>query len=194
MENSYTLHEDRIEVDNRFVDFSGWTHRLCHQELPAFYTVSYLSAFSFYNGTKPWTGDTMSYRNDLNFWGDPLLIGDCTFRLRQSNTETWCAWTNPTDGYGIGLYVPGIDTFKAGCYKFDNSTSANSSSTNYVAPLMNMTLESFAPIEYSYLLTTGTVQEIRDLFTEHRDFATNESLQKSSRSMRLPDDAEILNE
>ena len=194
MENSYTLHEDRIEVDNRFVDFSGWTHRLCHQELPAFYTVSYLSAFSFYNGTKPWTGDTMSYRNDLNFWGDPLLIGDCTFRLRESNTETWCAWTSPTDGYGIGLYVPGIDTFKAGCYKFDNSKSANSSSTNYVAPLMNMTLKSFEPIEYSYLLTTGTVQEMRDLFTEHRDFATNESLEKSSKSMRLPDDAEILNE
>ena len=194
MENSYTLHEDHIEVDNRFVDFSGWTHRLCHQELPAFYTVSYLSAFSFYNGTEPWTGDTMSYRNDLNFWGDHLWMGDCTFRLRESNTETWCAWTNPTDGYGIGLYVPGIDTFKAGCYKYDNSKSANSSSTNYVAPLMNMTLKSFVPIEYSYLITTGTVEEMRALFTEHRDFATNESLKNSSSSMRISDDAEISNE
>lgn len=194
MENSYTLYADRIEVDNRFVDFSNWTHRLVEQELPAFYTVSYLSAFTFYNGTEPWTGDTLSYRNDLKFWGDHLWVGDCYFRLRESNTESWCAWTNPTDGYGIGLFVPGVDAFKAGCYQFDNAKDAKAASTNYVAPLMNLTMHSFEPIAYSYLIATGTVPEMRDLFTAYRDFADNASLQNHAQSMRIPDSTEVFNE
>lgn len=194
MENSYTLYADRVLIDNRFVDFSGWTHRMASQELPAFYTVSYLSAFTFYNGTKPWTDDTLSYRNDLNFWGDHLWVGDCTFRLRASNTETWCAWTNPTDGYGFGLYVPGVDCFKAGCYQYNNSKDADDSATNYVAPLKNIMLESFEPLEYSYLIATGTVSELRTLFTTYRDFTANDTLNKNSESIRVPDDAEIYHE
>ena len=194
MENAYTVYTDRIEVDNRFVDFSNWTHRTVEQELPAFYTVSYLSAFTFYNGTKPWTGDTLSYRNDLKFWGDYLWASDCYFRMRESNTETWCAWTNPTDGYGIGLYVPGVDHMKAGCYQYDNSKDAKADSTNYVAPLMKILLKSFEPIEYSYLITTGTVPEMRALFTQYRDFTDNAALQNNSESVRIPDDMQVFNE
>lgn len=194
MENSYTLYENRIQVDNRFVDFSNWKHRMAQQEMPAFYTVSYLSAFSFYNGTEPWTDDTLSYRNDLKFWGDHLWAGDCTFRLRKSNTETWCAWTNPTDGYGFGLYVPGVDCFKAGCYEFNNSKDAKNGATNYVAPLKNIEMVSFEPIEYSYLLATGTIPELRALFGAHRGFADNAALDRHSESIRIADDAAVYNE
>lgn len=194
MENSYTLYQDRVLVDNRFVDFSNWTHRTTQQELPAFYTVSYLSVFSFYNGTQPWTGDTLSYRHDLQFWGDHLWVGDCTFRLRDSNTETWCAWTAPGEGYGFGLYVPGVDCFKAGCYQYDNSKKAEDWSTNYVAPLKNILIRSFEPIEYSYLMTTGTLDEMRALFDAHRDFSANALLAVHSDTIRIPDDAEVYNE
>lgn len=194
MENVYTLYEDRVLVDNRFVDFSNWTHRMAQQELPAFYTVSHLSVFSFYNGTNPWTDDTLSYRHDLNFWGDYLWAGDCTFRLRRSNTETWCAWTSPEHGYGFGLYVPGVDCFKAGCYQYNNSMDSEEFATNYVAPLKNMLIKSFEPIEYSYMMATGSLPELRALFTEHRDFTANEGLYKNSESIRIQDELTVFNE
>lgn len=194
MENTYTLYEDRIQVDNRFLDFSGWEHPMHGQELPAFYTVSYLSTFSFYNGTKPWTGDTLSFRDDLNFWGDADYAADSTFRLRASNTETWCAWTNTTDDFGIGLYVPNVDVLYAGRYEFNYAKGAKSSATNYVAPENVIQLRSFEALEYSYLMTTGTLSDIRTTFTEHRDFAANTSLNRNRQSLRLDDSAMVTNE
>ena len=191
MENTYTLYEDRIRVDNRFVDFSGMTHRYAHQELPAFYTLSCFDRFSWYDGYKGWTGDTLSHRDDLNFWGDPAYNADCTFRIRNSNTETWCAWTSSTADYGIGLYVPNVDTFLAGRHSYNGSTSAKSGATNYVAPLNLLCLVSYEPIEYSYLITTGSLSDIRETFRENKDFATNASLHKNYQSQRVEDEAVI---
>ena len=45
MENWYRLDGDYLVVDNRFVDFSGWKHPVAGQEVPAFYTVSYLNNY-----------------------------------------------------------------------------------------------------------------------------------------------------
>lgn len=194
MENTYTLYSDRVQVDNRFTDFSNWTHRMTSQEVPAFYTLSYLSTFSFYNGTKPWTNDTLSYRDDLNFWGDSTWHGDCTFRLRASNTETWCAWSNTKDDFGIGLYVPNVDSFLAGRHAFNNSKESTNGATNYVAPVNFILLKSFESLEYSYLITTGSLADIRATFTEHKDFATNATLDKNGQDHRVPDNAVITNE
>ena len=194
MENTYTVYEDHIQVDNRFVDFSGWTHRYAHQELPAFYTVSYLSRFTLYNGTKPWTGDTLSYRDDLGFWGDSTYYNDCTFLIKNSNTETWCAWTNPGDDFGIGLYVPNVDSLLAGRHAFNNSKESKNGACNYVAPVNTIMLTSFEALEYSYLIATGSVEEIRATFTAHKDFATNESLHKNYQSRRIADSSKPQNE
>ena len=194
MENTYTVYSDRIQVDNRFVDFSNWTHRSTHQELPAFYTVSYLSRFTLYNGTKPWTGDTMSYRDDLGFWGDSTYYNDCTFLMKNSNTETWCAWTNPKDNFGIGLYVPNVDSMLAGRHAFNNSKESTNGACNYVAPVNTIMLFSFEALEYSYLITTGSVEEIRATFTENKDFATNESLHNHYQSRRVADSTVADNE
>ena len=194
MENTYTVYSDRIQVDNRFVDFSDWTHRYCHQELPAFYTVSYLSRFTLYNGTKPWTDDTMSYRDDLGFWGDSTYYNDCTFLLKNSNTETWCAWTNPGDDFGIGLYVPNVDSYLAGRHAFNNSKESTNGATNYVAPVNTILLTSFEALEYSYLISTGSVEEMRATFKEHKDFATNESLHENYQSRRVSDSSVATNE
>lgn len=194
MENTYTLYSDRIQVDNRFVDFSNWTHRMSSQELPAFYTVSFLNKFTFYNGTKPWTDGTLSYRDDLNFWGDSKYHNDCVFRIRSSNTETWCAWTNATKDFGIGLYVPNVDSYLAGRHGFNNSTSSTDGATNYVAPVNMIQLKSFEALEYSYLITTGSVEEIRNTFKKHKSFATNASLNKNSNEYRIADGATVTNE
>ena len=187
MENKYVLEEDFVRVDNRFVDFSGWEHPYTGQELPALYTVSYLDTFIWYNGTNPWTGEAVSSRDDLQFWGDAKYVGDCTFKLRQSNTETWCAWVNTDVDFGIGLYVPNVDLLKAGRYQYNKSKDADDNATNYVAPYNSMQMVAYEAMEYSYLLTTGSAEQIRATFTAHKDFTTNESLHDHYVSTRLPD-------
>ena len=194
MENTYTVYSDRIQVDNRFVDFSNWTHRYTHQELPAFYTVSYLSRFTLYNGTKPWTDDTLSYRDDLGFWGDSTYYNDCTFLLKNSNTETWCAWTNPAKDFGIGLYVPNVDSYLAGRHAFNNSMDSTNGATNYVAPVNTILLKSFEALEYSYLISTGSVEEMRAVFKANQDFAENEALHENYQSRRVSDNSIASNE
>lgn len=176
MENTYTVTDDYVRVDNRFVDFSGWEHRYAAQELPALYTVSYLSRFTWYDGIKPWQGDELSYRDDLKFWGDAAYVNDCTFTVKSSNTETWCAWTNPEADFGLGIYVPNVDVFKAGRYGFNNTKKASDDPTNYVAPIDVIKMTSFVPIEYSYLLASGSIGQIRKTFTDNKDFADNASL------------------
>ena len=183
-ENTYTLDGDCVKVDNRFTDYSGWEHPFAGQELPAFYTVSYLDTFVWYNGEDSWTGDTLSSKNNLPFWGDHA--GECTFVLREKNTETWCAWINGGDDYGLGVYVPNIDQHKAGRYLFDGSKSDMAESTGYVAPVNILKIVSFDPIEYSYLLTAGNIATIRETFTARKDFTDNADLRVNYQSSRLP--------
>lgn len=187
MENSYTLFEDHIRVDNRFVDFSGMKHPYSHQELPAFYTLSCFDRFNWYDGSKGWTDDTLSYRDDLGFWGDGRFYDDCTFLIKESNRETWCAWTNSNADYGIGLYVPNADSYLAGRHAYNGDTDAKSGATNYVAPVNTKQLVSYEPLEYSYLMTTGSVEEIRATFKENKDFADNATLHENYQSRRVPD-------
>ena len=73
----------------------------------------------------------------------------------------------------------------AGRFSYNGSKSATDGATNYVAPLVTYKMTSFDPIEYSYLITTGSVSEIRGVFTANKDFATNESLHKHYQSMRV---------
>ena len=178
MENVYTVYDVCIRVENRFVDFTCWNHPIKNQELPAFYTLSYFDTFTYYGGTSPWTGDNLSVEPDLEFWGDSRYSADCTFYMNSANTETWCAWYNSDEDYGIGLYVPNIDILYAGRHGYDGSKDPDASSTNYVAPLNNIQIVSFEPIEYEYLITTGSVETIREIFTVNRNFADNSSFKK----------------
>ena len=187
MENWYILHDDHVEVKNRFVDFSGWNHPITTQEIPAFYTVSYLDTFVWYDGIDPWTGGELSYERNLNFWGDPKYAADCRFALRQSNTEAWCAWVNDANNYGMGVYVPNADVFFAGRNAYNGSPDPDDGACGYVAPLKSLRLVSYEALEYSYLIATGTVEEIRATFTKHKDFTDNACLSKNSSSLRLPD-------
>ncbi len=192
MENTYILEENYVRVDNRFVDFSGWEHRYASQELPAFYTLSFFGDFTYYGGSKPWQDEPLSTRKDLNFWGDPAYSADCNFKMRYSNTETWCAWTNRFVDYGIGLYVPNVDVLFAGRHAYNGSKDSENGATNYVAPLCTMKIESFEPIEYSYMMTTGSLEQIRSIFKTNKDFATNESLHKNYISERIEDEGAAL--
>ena len=160
MENTYTIADGHIKVDNRFTDFSGYTHRNVHQELPAFYTISYLSDFVFYNGSNAWKDDDLTVKTDLPFWA-----GNSNAYFNMKSRETWCAWVAPT-GYGVGVYTPIAEILLAGRYSYNGSKNAHSNATNYVAPLITHTLKTFDTFEYSYYITTGSVEEIRSTFKE----------------------------
>lgn len=160
MENTYTLCDGYVKVDNRFVDFSGYTHRNADQELPAFYTVSYLSEFVCYTGQKAWSGDTLTVKPSLPFWG-----GNANAYFTLGSKETWAAWRAP-NGYALGVYTPMATTLLAGRHNYNGSKDAHNDATNYVAPLIKNTMKSFEPFEYTYYIATGTVEEIRDQFYE----------------------------
>ena len=165
MENTYTLDGGVLRVDNRFVDFSGYTHDRRHQEMPAFYTVSALGTFSCYNGGAPWTGAPLKQVSDLPFWGEEGHP-ECSTEFVPGNTETWCAWTAGAqpEAFGVGLFTPTAEYLLAGRFGDNVSTSPDDASTNYVAPLRLLLLESFVPLEYSYYITAGTLAEIREIF------------------------------
>ena len=170
MENCYSFVGNNIRVDNRFIDFSGWTHPMAGHEVPAFYTISYLGNFWYYGGEEPWQNDELTVKRDLFFW--PEDWQKHTFILGEGNTERWCAWTDDSD-WGIGLYTPDIHYIIGGRHQYDGSKSPEADSCSYVAPMYLKPMVSFEPIEYSYLMHTGELCDIRREFTQNRDFAKN---------------------
>ena len=173
MENKYALDGNVVNTYNRFVDFSGYKHPFFLQELPAFYTVSYLDTFVYYYGKAPWTGDALLFKDSLPDWTSATDGGENVFQIPRGNTETWAAWVNTDDNYGIGVYTPNVDVFHAGRYKYNKSKSAEDDATNYFAPRGEIKLVSYEPLEYSYLITTGTVEDIRACFLKNKDFTFN---------------------
>ena len=170
MENWYRLDGDYLVVDNRFVDFSGWVHPMAGQEVPAFYTVSYLNNYYWYDGDEPWTDGELSVKSDLPFWPDDWPY--CTFRPKAGNTETWSAFVDD-DGYGLGLYTPNITRTIAGRHMYDGSKEPAAASCGYIAPLRLLRLQCFKPVTYSYLITAGSLSDIRARFKARKDEITN---------------------
>ncbi len=178
MENKYVVKDDYIQVFNRFTDFSGWTHPTLDQELPAAYTINTLDTFVWYDGAKPWTKDTLSYIDD---WSkiDPATNKSSHYLvLKEPNTETWCALIDSDTQYGLGIYVPNTDKFLAMRYLSGEKgdTSAKGNPCSYMCPIDVLTIVSYQPIEYSYLLAAGSTEEIREVFTQNRDFDANKGL------------------
>ena len=154
----YRLTEDGLSVENTVVDFlqTPWPDK--SQELPAFYTISALGNFWFYDGDQPWTDAPLRVERELEFWD-----GKPAFRLAEGNTETWCAWTDDS-GYGVGLFTPMAASLLAGRYEYDGSADPGADATNYVAPLGVFGLRFDEPFTYVFYLTAGTVEEIRAAF------------------------------
>ncbi len=174
MEATYTLKDGYVKVDCRFVDFSRWESVYRGQELPAFYADEPLNSFRYYGGNSPWTGDNqIKHEDNLIFWPD---AGMPTFQA----TEYWCAWTNmESDGFGIGLYVPGISNMLAGVAERGGKIAddpSTSGPTSYVAALKALTIKSFVPLQYSYLVAAGNVSQIRQTFVQNKDVIDNTAL------------------
>ncbi|MBR3767788.1 MAG: hypothetical protein IKL10_06070 [Clostridia bacterium] len=163
MEATYSLSEGLVKASCRFVDYSGYPEVTTTQECPAFYCIEPLNRFVYYSGDKPWTNDSeLSYENDLIFWPD---AGYPNF----SATENWSAFIGEfDDSFGIGLYVPNEASFLAGVFSRGNCTTnepAKESPTSYIAAVEVYEFKSFNPTEYSFWLSTGTADEIRNNFS-----------------------------
>lgn len=154
----YTLTPNGLTVENTAIDFlqTEWSDR--EQEIPAFYTISALGTFVFYDGEAPWTDAPLRTEINLEFWA-----GKPAFSLSEKNSETWCAWTDDA-GYGIGLFTPIATRLLAGRFEYDGTSDPNANPTNYVAPLGVFRLRFDEPFTYTCYLTTGTVREIREAF------------------------------
>ena len=194
MENKYTMQDDYIHVYNRFTDFSGWEHPTLDQELPAVYTVNVLDTFVWYDGGKPWTCDALSTITDWSNVDPATNKASHYLQLKETNTETWCALINGDTQYGVGIYVPNTDLILTMRYlsgqKGSNQGKGNPCS--YMSPLARIAFKSFEPLEYSYLLTAGNIDEIRETFTQNRDFDANEGL-NVKRPSRAPYEGELSN-
>ena len=172
-ENTYTINGDHVVVDNVMTDFSGWKHDPGGQEIPAVYLISYFDNLSYYNGTKPWTYDDSGiyYESNLGGWSESVSIP-----LLRGNTETWSIWINSEDGFGFGTYCPNIQKHIAIRHQYDGSKDPMANSTSYVAPSCSLIMQPYKPITYSYIFATGNPEDIRQIFTENKDFADNASL------------------
>lgn len=179
MESTYTIEGRNLFVDNRFVDFSPYKHVQQNQELPALYVIEPLYRLAYYAGRDTWTDGELTFKDDLPFWNGIWP----SFRSR----ENWWAWVNDAeDGFGIGLYVPDVLQVTGGIFSHDKEVGndpSKSSPTSYIAPLRQMTLVNFKPLEYSYAIACGRLSEIRASFKELNQSGamSNESLNAYNR-------------
>ena len=156
MEAVYTLDGAKLNIKCRFVDFSGYSPRISTQELPAFYCAEPLNNFVY-----PGENGEIVSEPDLIFWPD---AGYPNFK----SSENWSAFISGENGFGIGLYTSHYDTFLAGVYDRGNCSGADPASeepTSYIASVQPFEFMSFNPFEYEYSITTGSVDEIREIFS-----------------------------
>ena len=174
MENRYKLDGRNVIVYNSFVDWSGTESSIAReQEMPAVYLHYAFSSFTTYRGTEPWTDGELKTltTSELPFWTNPTP--DTKF---SNASENWVAWTND-DGYGVGIYVPGITSFLNGnhlqsnAYQTLRDVTDNGSHANtvYSAPLVTRRMYSYQKTDYSYVLRVGEVNEIRAAFKALHD-------------------------
>ncbi len=162
MEAWYTLEDGLMRATCRFVDYSGYPEATTTQELPAFYCVEPLNNFVYYSGGEPWSdSNTKVTKSDLGFWADyPNQFFNCN--------ENWAAFIgDDADSFGIGLYCPGQTNLYTGVFQKDKCTSvspATEGPTSYIAAVDTFTFRSYNPVSYSYYITTGNIDTIRNNF------------------------------
>lgn len=188
MENTYVVGDDTVRVDNRYVEFSNYENPYGAQELPAFYTIGYFNEFFWYDGDKGWTDAPLSSETDLEMiWTATEHTGTFDCPVKIGNTETWGALYSRADEYGIGMYVPNVDKLSAMTYEpADPSKSPKGEPCAYMKGERAIRLVSYVPLEYSYLITCGSIDEIRAVFRQNKDFTDNAGLDINSVSRRIP--------
>lgn len=181
MENWYSLSDDQLIVKNRFVDWNGFgkSDSAINSEIPAVYFAQAFDTFVTYDGNAPWSAGELDRQGELGSWVDGAYISE-------NPSEGWFAWVNDED-YGIGMYVPGINYLASGRCEASSAASEKSNSnaesskmladyrpkassqysqayvynTDYTAPVITTTMDSYVPMEYSYVIRIGQLDSLR---------------------------------
>ena len=189
MENWYTIKDNMVYVTNRFIDWNGFTDMESvtphSNELPAAYVVHPLNNYVCYTGNKPWTDDSLEIKDDLDFWG-------ITAHRNTEHPEDWFAWVN-NDLFGVGVYIPNVQTFVSGRIDVSTSSAAISNrnaydaimandlrynkreaeypymscyvgNTDYTAPVKSWTMKSYQPMTYQYVMAVDYLNVMRSKF------------------------------
>jgi hypothetical protein len=93
--------------------------------------------------------------------------------------ETWSAWINQ-DGWGVGAYTPGASGF--GSWLSGGETAEDyvdvynpyAGQTAYFTLSRSLNITQFEKVSYSYIMTSGQLEDIRNVFKENKDYAVNE--------------------
>ena len=192
IENWYTIKDGMLYVDNRFIDWNGFTdmenipqHTL---EIPAAYVVHPLNTYVCYTGNDPWNLEDTTY--DVQ----PELLGwwDSNAHVNNHHPEDWFAWVNDKD-FGVGVYIPGAATYISGRndvysatdvknnrtayeskmavdYLFNKKgptsmyTSCYVGNTSYTAPVVYVRMKEYVPLSYSYVVAVNYLDIMRKDF------------------------------
>ena len=192
IENWYTIKDGMLYVDNRFIDWNGFTDMenipLHTLEIPAAYVVHPLSTYVCYTGNEPWNLDDTSYDRQ------PKLLGwwDSNAHVNYHHPEDWFAWVNDQD-FGVGVYVPGAETYVSGrndvesLFSIHNNQTAYESkmvtdylfnkkeptskytscyvgNTSYTAPVVGVRMKEYVAISYSYVVAVNYLDIMRKDF------------------------------
>jgi hypothetical protein len=194
MENTYTIKGGMLYVDNRFIDWNGFTdmenipyHTL---EIPAAYVVHPLSNYVCYTGATPWD------LADTNYDRQPNMPGwwDENAYISRVHPEEWFAWLNDED-FGVGVYVPNTDHYISGRnnkgrniehpnnsdamkskmatdYLYNKKaptsdyTSCYVGNTSYTAPVVHVRMQEYVAMSYTYVIAVDYLSVMRASFKE----------------------------
>lgn len=192
IENWYTIKDGMLYVDNRFIDWNGFTnmedipkHTL---EIPATYIVHPFHTFVCYTGHDAWNLNDNSYdrQKELGGWWDENA------HVNEHHPEDWFAWVN-NNNFGVGIYVPGAGGYVSGrndrksdSYLTNNRTAYESKmatqflynkvaptsmyttcyvgNTSYTAPVANVRMKEYVALSYTYVIAVDYLDIFRSNF------------------------------
>ena len=193
METTYKIAGNMLFVDNRFIDWNGFydMHLVLEHsnELPAFFVSQAFDTFVCYEGRSPWTGGNLTKHTNVGTVDsqDGLKIA--------SAPEDWSAWVNE-NGFGVGVYTANKTSYSVGRNEKTRSTDLKKNkgafscltisdgylfnkpepksiytscyvfNTSYIAPVVNLTMKEYEPMEYSYAVCVDYIDNIRSNFKD----------------------------
>ena len=158
MSSQINLNDDVVAIKFSMFYRGKRSTRPRHQEIPAVFVDRSLSQLAFYNGSRPWTNEPLSF-----IYPSILQNGSESDRIRPS--EKWAAYINPCTGIGLGVFSPNSELMTS--YRVGrNDVNPAKSDTSYLAPLITRFLIPNTLYTYDVYLKIGTLEEIRFAFSK----------------------------
>jgi hypothetical protein len=130
-------------------------HKPTHQELPAVFVAPRCDTLVFCEKETPaWTGARLVRKQP-----GPPGAKDAIVKF----AEPWAAWVD-AEGQGLGVYFPPTDF--ATTYRVRNTGVDRVADCSYIAPLQTFALKPGLVFDYEVVLATGSVEQIRAVFTK----------------------------